>query len=236
MNQQNEAQQGQMEQQPEPSAKKALSRRNFLTKVGVGTLPVVLSVQSGSAWGCIKLDCSPGAINLSGTSSAVASAKQSSVNGSYVLPKWPKRSEIMRICAVDFDRYLISHNMPLLFNGNKIVRGNVRAKSIFGICGDLGDAYLFKHEYKDSEPYYKNTSGLLKQGTLEGYFVAAFMGALWERHTAYTNAFPPQPNSRYCYPEPSLLIAAYKKACLNGTKAEMLHIFKAYCGDATITG
>jgi len=214
------------------------SRRKFLTKVGISTLPVVLSVQSGSAWGCIKLDCAPGAVNLSGTSSAVASARQNSQDsgGNYVLPLWPKREDIMRICAVDFDKYLINIKNPLTYKG-KVVRGNRTVKQVFGMCGDLNPSHkIFGHTYSKNHPNYTNPTGVLTMTSLEGYFMAAFLGSLWERHSAYLHAFKPQPNSQYCYPEPDLLVQAYKNACTNGQKAEMLHIFQAYSRERQITG
>lgn len=236
---------------PEVSAQSAetteqlqLSRRKFLTKVGVGSLPVIMSVKSGSAWGCINLECTPGQVNLSGTSSAIASAKANpggTPGGSYSLPKWPKRQLLMEICAVDFDKYCLEIGQPLKYN-NKTITGATTIKTIFGgtLGGCLAGWKVFEYTKKSQYPYIKSYTGdsgkgTLNKSSLEGYFMSAFLGALWERHPAYKYHFDTD-GQPYCFPEPHLLVTAYKNACAKGTlaKAEMLHIFRAYTREASL--
>lgn len=214
-----------------------MSRRNFLTKVGVATLPVVASVQSGSAWGCISLDCTPGAINLSGTSSAVSSAVGHSQTTKYLAPKWPTPEEIMKICVVDFDKYLLDIKKPLKYKINgtsKTVTGSKTIGQVFGSggCGHLPISEKIFTYTTDRYGGYTPTGGVLnlKYSTLEGLFIAAFLGSLWENHSAYTKAFPPQPGSLKCYPPTALLVNAYKTACAKGgqAKEEMKAIFSFY--------
>ena len=221
-----------------------LSRRKFLTTVGVGSLPVIMSVKSGSAWGCINLECTPGQVNLSGTSSAIASAKANpggTPGGSYTLPKWPKRELLMEICSVDFDRYCLQIGQPLTYLGKRIT-GAATIRSIFG--GTLGGCQsgwkVFEYTSKTQYPYIKSYTGnsgkgTLNRNTLEGYFMSAFLGALWERHPAYKYHFDTN-GELYCFPEPRLIVDAYKTACAKGTlaRAEMLQIFKAYTREGTL--
>jgi len=224
-----------------------LSRRKFLTKVGVGSLPVIMSVKSGSAWGCINLECTPGQVNLSGTSSAIASARANpggssgSVGGNYTLPKWPKRQLLMEICAVDFDKYCLDINQPLKYNG-KTITSATTIKTIFGgaLGGCNSDWKVFEYTKKTQYPYIKsftgeNGKGTLNKSSLEGYFMSAFLGALWERHPAYKYHFETN-GQQYCFPEPHLIVKAYKDACLKGTlaKAEMLQIFRAYTREGSL--
>ncbi|MBU2426867.1 MAG: hypothetical protein KKA56_08305, partial [Gammaproteobacteria bacterium] len=84
-----------------------LSRRKFLTRAGVGSLPVIMSIKSGSAWGCVDLKCTPGETSLSNSGSAVASAT-SSTDGkpaAYTKPNWSSISQIQYVFSQDFNSY-----------------------------------------------------------------------------------------------------------------------------------
>lgn len=106
MNQQNESLSTELNQQPEADkhvAPAKLTRRKFLVTAGVSSLPVLMSVKSGDAWGCIGLDCTSGTGNLSGTRSGVLSAKANQQQN-YIIAKWDKISNIKQIITVDFGR------------------------------------------------------------------------------------------------------------------------------------
>lgn len=108
MNQQNEAQQGQMEQQPERNAHKAFSRRKFLLQASAVSVPVVLSLKSGKAWGCVELNCSPGDdASLSNSASGVASATAEDKKNAYERPQWSSLSEIQYAFSQDYDGWLL---------------------------------------------------------------------------------------------------------------------------------
>lgn len=107
MNQQNEAQQGQMEQQPERNAHQAFSRRKFLLQASAVSVPVVLSLKSGKAWGCVELNCTPGETSLSNSGSAVASATSEKNPNAYERPQWSSMSQIISAFNVDFDDWLL---------------------------------------------------------------------------------------------------------------------------------
>lgn len=92
------------------------SRRKFLTQAGVGALPVLLTMKSGDAWGCVGLECTYGDTNLSGTKSAVMSVQTQQGSGNYVIPVWSSISLIKDVVKKDFGRniggyagYLLSH-------------------------------------------------------------------------------------------------------------------------------
>jgi hypothetical protein len=115
MNQQNEAQQAQMEQQPERSAQKALSRRKFLLQASAVSVPAVLSLKSGKAWGCVELNCTPGEdSSLSNSASGVASATAEDKKNAYQRPQWSSLSEIQYAFQQDYDKWLLgTFNTPL---------------------------------------------------------------------------------------------------------------------------
>lgn len=108
MNQQNEAQQAQMDQQPERSTQKALSRRKFLLQASAVSVPAVLSLKSGKAWGCVELNCTPGETSLSNSGSAVASATSETSKTAYQRPQWSSISQIISAFNVDFEDWLLS--------------------------------------------------------------------------------------------------------------------------------
>lgn len=97
----------QQQQEPSVTSPSGLSRRKFLSRAGVaGSLPVIMSLQSGSAWGCVDLLCSPGHNSLSNSQSAVASA-QAQKGNNLKKPNWSKISTIKNVLTVDFDGYLL---------------------------------------------------------------------------------------------------------------------------------
>lgn len=82
-----------------------LSRRKFLTRAGVGSLPVIMSIQSGSAWGCVDLACKPGDSSLSNSASGVASATAAHPK-QFIKPKWSSLRTVRDVLYADFDEYL----------------------------------------------------------------------------------------------------------------------------------
>lgn len=86
-----------------------LSRRKFLTRAGVGSLPVIMSLQSGSAWGCVDLKCTPGETSMSNSGSAVASATTATPNNpaQYKKPNWSSIKTVQEILRVDFNDWLL---------------------------------------------------------------------------------------------------------------------------------
>lgn len=88
----------------------AASRRKFLVRASAASLPVIASVQSGSAWGCVELTCSKGTQTLSTGGSAVASAvaNKSTAYTSANRPKWSSFTTIDSVISADYNSYLIS--------------------------------------------------------------------------------------------------------------------------------
>lgn len=212
------------------------SRRKFITRAGVVSIPTIMAINSGSAFGCINLGCTPGQTNLSGTTSAVASAvanPQNTPNKAYKIPLWPKVDLIQRIVAVDFDKYLIDIGQPAKFNG-KTIKGSSTLKQIFGssltLTSSQSNAKVFTYTVA-SDNSIRATGGLLTHTTLCGLFLSAFLGAVWERHPRYRQEFN-QNNGPYCYPEPSALISAYNKAMLTSAGQnefkELMEIYMRY--------
>lgn len=110
MNQQNEAQQAQMDQQPDRSAQKALSRRKFLTQASLASLPVLMSLKSGDAWGCVPLNCTGGEGNWSGTASAVSSVKERATGDGTITPIFDSVATIIKVVKADIGIYAASTN------------------------------------------------------------------------------------------------------------------------------
>jgi len=139
-----------------------MSRRKFLTRTGVGSLPVIMSLQSGSAWGCVDLECKSGKTSMSNSGSAVASAT-STVGGRealYEKPNWSSISVIKQVLTVDFDRYLLAtYNTPLY----KKVRDNVKKKYTYNLISTAnygswwtsvnGECYSGKKNYQGKWVY-----------------------------------------------------------------------------------
>ena len=103
-----------MNSEQQTESKPTLSRRKFLVRAGAGSLPVVMSLQSGSAWGCIELNCTPGSTSLSNSGSKVASVTANKKKLPYQRPQWTNLTEIREAFTVDFDGYLLkTYNQTL---------------------------------------------------------------------------------------------------------------------------
>lgn len=96
-----------MNSEKQMESKPTLSRRKFLVRAGAGSLPVVMSLQSGSAWGCIELNCTPGQTSLSASGSQVASVTANKTVAPYKRPQWSSLNEIISAFNVDFDGWLL---------------------------------------------------------------------------------------------------------------------------------
>lgn len=111
-----------MESQAEgmPLAHVSHSRRKFLVQAGAVSLPVVAAMKSGDAWGCVPLNCTGGDGSLSGTRSAVASAKKLA-DYSKISPIFESVDTIIKVVKVDLgyntgssiDGYLWTHYKTL---------------------------------------------------------------------------------------------------------------------------
>ncbi len=157
-----------LNQQPDAvQAKDApqLSRRKFIMTAGVSSLPVMMSLKSGDAWGCVGLDCTAGTGNYSGTRSAVLSA-QKTKGSSYVVPKWDTISNIKKVVTVDFGRkvtteyygFLLNHyDFACYLDGSKYVRISDTNKSI--------------SSWKSVATHYMNKDGLyiVRGGKVESF-------------------------------------------------------------------
>lgn len=220
-----------------------LSRRKFLTRAGVGSLPVIMSIKSGSAWGCVDLKCTPGETSLSNSGSAVASAT-STADGkpaAYKKPNWSSLNTIKEVFSVDFNSWLlVTYNTPLYTRSankkkNKFdytlitkspykvwwtkVNGDCFTKDTKKYNGSKREPAVYDSKVLvNSTTFFSifgngtsaNFSACLKSyDSLEQYLVAAFIGAVWERHPEYVKQFG---RRELCYPEPKELINAYQNA------------------------
>ncbi len=278
MNQQHESQNTALNPQPEVTQGEAsaqLSRRKFLTRAGAGSLPVIMSLQSGSAWGCVDLTCSPGHSSISNTRSAVASVQtqKNYKQKGFTKPKWSSLDTISRVYSSDFNDYLLwdyyrgtSGYSACLYSGKQsnknILCTNMSlatwlstvTKTVYTKSGSNYNKYTGITENRNPtsdavrviKPAIWNGQ-ILKKGTpisvffpgmpgnLENfashtykYIIAAFIGALWERHEEYKLA-KNIPNKTICYPEPQIIIDAYKKIAGNPTKLrDMNTLFQYY--------
>lgn len=107
-------------QEQQQAAKLSVSRRKFLVRASVGAVPVIASMQSGSAWGCIMLNCTPGEASLSNTASKVQSV--AARTSSYIVPKWTSVADIKTILTTDFDGYLQNTFKTTLYNYNSTTK------------------------------------------------------------------------------------------------------------------
>lgn len=99
--------QAQSANQAPSSDNKVLSRRKFLLQASAVSVPTVMSLKSGSAWGCEKLLCTPGEASLSNSGSQVASVTEGP-NKVYTRPRWPTKSNIAVAFEKDFVVYLMN--------------------------------------------------------------------------------------------------------------------------------
>jgi hypothetical protein len=126
-----------------------------------------------------------------------------------------------------------------MYNGTPVYGTSTIGQVFGGQLGPLSSTLkVFDYTPTSRTPYYRQGSaqkGALNKTNLEGYFMSAFLGALWERHWAYKREFETN-GQLYCFPEPHLIVDAYKTACAKGTlaRAEMLQIFKAYTREGTV--
>lgn len=103
MKQQNQVQD---DQQSQSSTNKAFSRRKFLLQATAVSVPAAMSLKSGNAWGCVKLNCAPGEESLSNSGSQVASVTEGP-NKIYERPRWPTMDNIRYAFTEDFVKYLL---------------------------------------------------------------------------------------------------------------------------------
>jgi hypothetical protein len=132
-----------------------LSRRKFLTRAGVGSLPVIMSIKSGSAFGCVDLKCTPGENSLSNSGSAVASAT-STTDGrpaAYKKPKWSTINVIKEVFSVDFNSYLLQTYKLNLF---------VKPVSTF-VALSKNNVQTWWHTVKNSPTYTQYTDNKQKK-------------------------------------------------------------------------
>jgi hypothetical protein len=242
---------------PELSQQSA-SRRKFLVRASVASLPVVASMQSGSAWGCIKLNCIPGEASLSNSASKVQSV--ASRTQGYIVPKWSTIAEIKDILVTDFDGYLQSTFSCSLYS--KKSNSYLIAKTRSPLSTWKGKVLNVTCYYKSNNTYYTYTDTKLEpasyndvlidsttnmgqffpdMGTITvanalnssndfiKYVTAAFIGAVWESHPEYTKRFTTK-----CYPEASEIIRSYnlvKDRVVDGVRVGLLdmgRLFKLY--------
>lgn len=279
MNQQHESQNTALNSEPEviqAEASAQLSRRKFLTRAGAGSLPVIMSLQSGSAWGCVDLTCSPGHSSISNTRSAVASVQtqKNYKQKGFTKPNWSTLETVTRVYSLDFNSYLLSDYYrgtrgygPCLFSAKSstknilctklslndwlsAVKKEVYVRSSYGSYSKYWGTTTNRAPSVDSQRVIKPAiwnNQILKKGTplshifpgmagnLENfashtyrYIIAAFIGALWERHEEYKLA-KNIPNKTICYPEPQVIIDAYKKIAGNTVKLrDMNALFQYY--------
>jgi hypothetical protein len=234
-----------------------------------------MSLQSGSAWGCVDLTCSPGHSSISNTRSAVASVqtqKNYQQNG-FTKPKWSSLKVITNVYSQDFNSYLLAdyyrgtpgysacfysarqNNKQILCNKMSLstwlstVKQAVYTKSTTGFTKYSGitnnraptqdSQRVIKPAIWKNQILQKGTSlnhifpGM--SGTLESfsthrynYIIAAFIGAVWERHEEYKLA-KNIPNKTICYPEPQVIIDAYNRIAGNTVKLDdMNKLFQYY--------
>lgn len=218
---------------PELSQQSA-SRRKFLVRASVASLPVVASMQSGSAWGCIKLNCIPGEASLSNSASKVQSV--ASQTQAYIVPKWSTVSEIKNILTTDFDGYLQTTFKCDLYSQKKskslIEKSRIPLSAWKIKVVNVQCYYIYKSKFTvysssnkitpasyndiliDSETdmfqffpdmgHIKVIDALKSNSDFIKYVTAAFIGAVWESHPEYTKRY-----STKCYPEASEIIRSY---------------------------
>ncbi len=220
-----------------------LSRRKFLTRAGVGSLPVIMSLQSGSAWGCVDLKCTPGKTSMSNSGSAVASATTATPGkpAQYTKPNWSSIKTVQDILKVDFNDWLLyTYNKTLYTKANNkytlISKSNcatwwttVSTKTCYY---KSGGSYP---EYKDIKRQPAIYSGkVLKNDTtfasiFGGTKTTSFQTCMFATDTleqylvaAFIGSVwerHPEykrqfPGRQICYPAPADIIKAYKDAAL----------------------
>lgn len=236
----------------------ASSRRKFLVRTSAATIPVIASMQSGTAWGCIKLNCVPGEASLSNSASKVQSVAARTQG--YVVPKWSTITEIKNIVTTDFDGYLQTTFKKTLYRQKSSTSMIVKTRKplstwtnkVVGVtCYYMSnssyytytDTKLVPASYNDILIDSTTNMGLFfpDMGTIKvadalnsnndfiKYVTAAFIGAVWEEHPEYTKRFATK-----CYPDAAEIIRSYqlvKDRVVNGVRVglvDMGRLFKMY--------
>lgn len=239
-------------------SQQSVSRRKFLVRASVATLPVVASMQSGSAWGCIKLNCVPGEASLSNSASKVQSV--ASRTQGYIVPKWSTIAEIKNILVTDFDGYLqttFKCNLYRQKSSSSLIAKTRNPLSLWkskvvgvtcyyvssGTYYTYTDTKIVPASYNDilidsttnMGQFFPDMGTITVANALNSsndfikYVTAAFIGAVWESHPEYTKRF-----STKCYPEASEIIRSYqlvKDRVVNGVRVglvDMGKLFKLY--------
>ena len=154
------------------------ARRKFLTQAGIGSLPVLMSLKSGDAWGCVPLNCTGGDGNWSGTASAVASVQKKEIKD--IVPIFDSVATIIRVVQLDLGvvskdvntggmtgylwdhlrsaRYKNSNNKFQLFRQRGAVLGNLTAAQVNTLVtrceaqSPLNNLYFSKNYSTDNSP------------------------------------------------------------------------------------
>lgn len=132
----------------------AASRRKFLVRASAASLPVIASVQSGSAWGCVDLKCTPGQAALSTSGSAVASAVANKVANYPTRPKWSQFVTINKVVSEDYNKYLIK----TYFTGKTLYIGTKRTA-----ITESTPPQTWLNCVKTNKVYWVNSGGTLVQ-------------------------------------------------------------------------
>lgn len=159
MNQQNELLTTETDAKPSAentAVPRDVTRRKFLLTAGVSALPVMMSVKSGNAWGCVGLDCTSGTGNLSGTRSAVLSAKATKQQN-YIIPQWDKISNIQKIITVDFGRNVTKKHHGFLLNHYDFACYKEK---------ESGKTIVISEELPNEDAWYHKAKNLLAKGKL----------------------------------------------------------------------
>lgn len=109
-----------MNSEKQMESKPTLSRRKFLVRAGAGSLPVIMSLQSGSAWGCVDLSCTPGHASLSNSGSKVASVTANKAKSPYKRPQWSNLATIQKAFNDDFKSVLLVTLNKTLYTATRV--------------------------------------------------------------------------------------------------------------------
>ncbi len=138
----------------------AASRRKFLVRASAASLPVIASVQSGSAWGCVDLKCTPGQAALSTSGSAVASAVANKVANYPARPQWSTLATIKLVLTKDFDSWLykdFSNPGPFKYKNGSVFESASKINSELDWY-TIGTNFGF-YRNADSTPYVRSNNG-----------------------------------------------------------------------------
>lgn len=230
-----------------------LSRRKFLTRAGVGSLPVIMSLQSGSAWGCVDLKCTPGQTSMSNSGSAVASATTAKPNkpAQYTKPNWSSIKTVQDILRVDFNDWLLYTYKKTLFtkSNNKYTQipktncaswwTTVRSNTCYLKSGSY--SYTTYNDVKRQPAMYlgkvlKNDTtfaSIFGSGKASSFQTCLFATDTLEQYlvAAFIGSvwerhpeYKKQfPGRQICYPAPEMIIKAYTDAKLRVDGLKDLH-------------